>query len=160
MTAIVEEYAGVNAYMHKQQLHTLLKESSVASGAFLKVDSNRIEDVYHQLEMRPGVGSVTIKDAVIDSFRDTMAENILVMRSFIIMFAAVIAVGVVYNSARISLSERSRDLATMRVVGFSRREVSTVLLGEIAVFTLAAIPLGWLIGYGLAAWMAMRPGYG
>jgi putative ABC transport system permease protein len=155
VTALVEEYAGLNAYMHKQQLHTLLKESNVASGAFLKVDSNRVEEVYHQLERRPGVASVTIKDAVIRSFQKTVAENILVMRSFIIMFAAVIAVGVVYNGARISLSERSRDLATMRVVGFSRREVSTVLLGEIAVFTLVAIPLGWLIGYGLAGWMAM-----
>jgi putative ABC transport system permease protein len=153
VTAIVEEYAGVNAYMNKHQLHTLLQESSVASGAFLKVDSNRIEDVFNELETRPGVGSVAIKEAVIGSFKDTIAENILVMRSFIIMFAAVIAIGVVYNSARISLSERSRDLATMRVVGFTEREVSIVLLGEIAMFTIAAIPVGWEIGYLLAAAM-------
>ncbi len=154
VTALVEEYAGLNAYMNKQQLHKLLKESSVASGAFLKVDSNRIDTVYHELEMRPGVAGVTIKDAVLHSFRDTVAENILVMRSFIVFFAAVIAVGVVYNSARISLSERSRDLATMRVVGFTKREVSFVLLGEITLFTLVALPLGCLIGYGLAALMA------
>ena len=103
--------------------------------------------------LRPGVGSVAIKDSVIDSFQEMMQESVLIMRSFIVMFAAVIAIGVVYNGARISLSERSRDLATMRVVGFSRGEVSTILLGEIALFTLAAIPLGWLLGYGLAAWM-------
>ena len=153
VTALVEEYTGLNAYMDKQQLHKVLKESSVASGAFLKVDFNSIEDVYQELERRPGVANVTIKRAMLDSFRDTVAENILVMRSFIIFFAAVIAIGVVYNSARISLSERSRDLATMRVIGFSRREVSIVLLGEIALFTVAAIPLGCLFGYGLAGVM-------
>jgi putative ABC transport system permease protein len=154
VTALVEEYAGLNAYMNKQQLHAMLKESAVASGAFLKVDANRIDEVFQELEARPGVASVTIKDAVIISFRQTVAENILVMRSFIIFFAVVIAIGVVYNSARISLSERSRDLATMRVIGFTQREVSFVLLGEITLFTLAAIPIGYLIGYGLAGVMA------
>ncbi len=151
--AIVEEYAGVNAYMHKQRLHELLKESQVASGAFLKVDANRLQQVFQELESRPGIASVAIKDAVIDSFQATVAENILVMRTFIVVFAAVIAIGVVYNGARISLSERSRDLATMRVVGFSRGEVSRVLLGEIVLFTIVAIPLGWCIGYALAAVM-------
>jgi len=153
VTAIVEEFSGVNAYMNKRSLHALLKESSVATGAFLKVDADRIDTVFKELENRPGVGSVTIKDAVLNSFRDTVAENILVMRSFIVLFAVVIAIGVVYNSARISLSERSRDLATMRVVGFTLNEVSIVLLGEIALFTVVAVPLGWLIGYGLAAVM-------
>ncbi len=153
VTAITEEYAGVNAYMNKQQLHAHLKESNVSSGAFLRADSNMIEPLFLDLESRPGVASVAIKSAVIDSFDATVAENILVMRSFIIMFATVIAIGVVYNSARIALSERSRDLATMRVMGFSQSEVSMVLLGEIALFTIAAIPLGWLIGYVLAAYM-------
>jgi putative ABC transport system permease protein len=154
VTAIIEEYAGVNAYMNKQHLHALLQESNVASGAFLKVDSNRIATVFNELETRPGVGSVAIKEAVIRSFRETVAENILVMRSFIMAFAAVIAIGVVYNSARISLSEQSRDLATMRVIGFTKQEVSTILLGEIALLTMAAIPLGWGIGYLLAAAMS------
>ncbi|TWU51802.1 ABC transporter permease [Rubripirellula reticaptiva] len=154
VTALVEEYTGLNAYMNKSQMHKMLKESSVASGAFLKVDSNLIDEVFHELELRPGIAGVTIKNAMLDSFRDTIAENILVMRSFIIFFAAVIAIGVVYNSARISLSERSRDLATMRVVGFTKQEVSIVLLGEIMLFTLAAIPLGCLFGYGLAGVMA------
>jgi len=153
VTAIVEEYAGVNAYILKARLHEMLKESQVASGAFLKVDANRMQQVFQELESRPGIASVAIKDAVIDSFKATVAENILVMRTFIVVFAAVIAIGVVYNGARISLSERSRDLATMRVVGFSRGEVSRVLLGEIALFTIVAIPLGWGIGYALAAVM-------
>ncbi len=155
VTAIVNEFGGINAYMRKSRLHELLRESEVASGAFLKVDSNQINDVFHELETRPGVASVTIKDAAIDSFRETIAENMLTMRSFNILFAVVIAIGVVYNSARISLSEQSRDLATMRVIGFSQREVATVLLGEITLFTLLAIPAGCLIGYVLAAALIM-----
>ena len=69
---------------------------------------------------------------------------------FLVGFASVIAVGVIYNGARIALSERGRELASLRVMGFHRREVATLLLGEQAVVTLIAIPLGWLIGYGLA----------
>jgi putative ABC transport system permease protein len=153
VTALVEEYAGLNAYMTKQRLHRMLKESSVATGAFLSVDSERIQTVFQQLQQRPGVGSVLVKNAAIQSFEETIAENLSVMRGFIIMFASVIAIGVVYNSARISLSEQSRDLATMRVVGFTQSEVSLVLLGEIIVFTIAAIPLGWLIGYAFASSM-------
>ena len=150
VTAIVDEFGGLNAYMAKSQIHRMLGESSVASGAFLKVDRDRLAEICQELESRPGVASVSIKNAAIDSFMETIADNMLTMRSFNIMFAIVIAIGVVYNTARISLSEKSRDLATMRVIGFTRREVSAVLLGEIGLFTLLAIPLGCLIGYGLA----------
>jgi putative ABC transport system permease protein len=97
------------------------------------------------------VSSVSIKQASLQSFRDTIAENLLRMRTFNVLFASVIAFGVVYNSARISLSERSRELATLRVVGFTRLEISGILLGELAVLTLAAIPCGLAIGYAFAA---------
>ncbi len=150
VTAIVDEYGGINAYISKEGLHRALNESAVASGAFLKVDANRLSALYRELELRPGVSTVSIKDAAIVSFKETIAENMMTMRSFNILFAVVIAIGVVYNSARISLSEQSRDLATMRVIGFTRGEVSAVLLGEIALFTCLALPLGCLSGYGLA----------
>ncbi len=153
VTAIVKEFGGINAYMKKHRIHQLLRESDVASGAFLKVDANRIESVFEQLKTRPGVASVEIKNAAIESFLETIAENMLTMRTFNILFAVVIAAGVVYNSARISLSEQSRDLATLRVIGFTRKEVSTILLGELALFTVIAIPAGWLAGYLLAAAM-------
>ncbi|MFT7629694.1 MAG: putative ABC transport system permease protein [Mariniblastus sp.] len=150
VTAIVDEFGGMNAYMEKSRVHEMLNESAVASGAFLKVDANRLDDIYQELESRPGIGSVSIKNAAIKSFMETIADNMLTMRAFNIMFAIVIAIGVVYNSAQISLSEQSRDLATMRVIGFTRQEVSMVLLGEIGLFTVLAIPLGCAIGYGLA----------
>ena len=67
------------------------------------------------------------------------------------MFAGIIAFGVVYNAARVSLSERSRELASLRVLGFTRAEISLILLGELALLTLAALPVGALLGYGMAA---------
>ena len=151
VTEIVTEYGGINAYMSRQALHHLLNESGVVSGAFLAVDNQLQEKLYHTLKQIPRVGSVTIKTAALQSFEDTIAENILMMRTFNILFSIIIAVGVVYNSARISLSEQSRELATLRVMGFSQYEVSTILLGELAILTILAIPVGWVIGYALVA---------
>ncbi|MFM7148371.1 MAG: ABC transporter permease, partial [Gemmataceae bacterium] len=92
-----------------------------------------------------------VRGTALATFRQTVAENLLRMRLFNVMFASVIAAGVVYNSARIALAERSRELATLRVMGFYRTEISFVLLGELAVLTLAALLPGLFLGYGLAA---------
>ena len=86
---------------------------------------------------------------------ETMAEQMLTFAFFITLFAGTIAFGVVYNSARISLSERSRELASLRVLGFTRGEISSILLGELAVLTVAAIPIGLVMGYGFAGFMVM-----
>jgi putative ABC transport system permease protein len=91
----------------------------------------------------------------VDSFRRTIAENMQLMKTINLMFACVIAVGVVYNSARVSLAERERELATLRVIGFTRREISAILLGELATVTLMALPLGLVIGRGMA-WLLIR----
>lgn len=151
VSEIIKEYGGINAYMDRQALHHLLKESDVVSGAFLAVDSRTQAQLYQALKQTPRVASVTVKSAALQSFKDTIAKNLLMMRTFNLMFAIIIAFGVVYNSARISLSEQSRELATLRVMGFSQFEVSAILLGELAVLTLLAIPAGWIIGYGLVA---------
>ena len=147
------EYSGTNAYMDRHQLNALMQETDAISGAFLAVDSASQSQLYHDLKRTPQVASVLIKSASIQQFRDTIAANQLTMQSFTIFFAAVIAIGVVYNTACISLDERSRELATLRVIGFTRGEVSAILLGELAIVTLAAVPLGWLIGYGFSAAM-------
>jgi putative ABC transport system permease protein len=80
---------------------------------------------------------------------EVSARNIRIMSTVLTAFAAVIAVGVVYNNARIALAERGWELASLRVLGFSRAEVSTVLLGELALTILVALPLGMLLGWGL-----------
>jgi putative ABC transport system permease protein len=151
VTRIIREYGGVNAYMNRFALHRLMNESSRISGAFLDVEHGAQQQLFRTLKRTPRIGSVSIKHAALQSFEETVAENILMMRTFNIFFAVLIAVGVVYNSARISLSEQSRELATLRVIGFTRYEVSSILLGELGLLTLVAIPVGWLIGFGLVA---------
>jgi len=151
VTSIVTEYNGTNAYMDLEALHRLMRESGSVSGVFLDIDPAKQQEIFAKLRESPKVGSITITSAALESFQETIGENLLKMRFFNILFSVVIAFGVVYNSARISFSERSRELATLRVIGFTRGEVSTILLGELATLTLLAIPLGLLMGYGLAA---------
>lgn len=155
VSAMVTEYGGTNAYMDAGAMHRLLREGETLTGAFLSVQRDRMEDMYRTLKNTPRVAGVTIKEASVKSFHDTIAENLGRIRFFNILFAVVIAFGVVYNSARISLAERSRDLATLRVIGFTRAEISAILLGELAVVTLAAIPLGLVVGYLFAAWAVL-----
>jgi len=155
VTAIVTELGGLNAYMHAPALHRMLQEGPHVSGAFLKVQATETDELYQQLKETPRVAGVNVKTAAIDSFNETIANNLGKIRSFNIFFATIIAVGVVYNSARISLSERSRELATLRVIGFSKAEVSTILLGELGVLTIVAIPVGMVIGYLLAWWVSL-----
>jgi putative ABC transport system permease protein len=155
VTALVTEYGGTNAYMDLRALHRLLREGDTVAGAFLMVDPRRLNELYTALKNTPKVAGVTVREASVRSFRDTIAENLGRIRLFNVMFASVIAFGVVYNSARISLAERSRDLATLRVIGFTRAEISAILLGELAVLTVAAIPAGLVLGFLFAAWATL-----
>jgi putative ABC transport system permease protein len=147
VTAMVTEFGGANAYMNASSLWRVMREDRALSGAFLDVDQKYAEQLYRTLKQTPRVASVSVKQAALQSFRETIAENLLAMRTFNIMFACIIAFGVVYNNARISLSERSRELATLRVIGFTRGEISGILLGELGALTAFAIPLGMLLGY-------------
>lgn len=147
LAAVTTEYAGMNAYMDRHELHRLMRETDALSGAFLAVDQAEADNLYRQLKRTPRVASVAVKRATVERFRETIAENQLTMQSFTMFFAAVIAVGVVYNTARIAVDERSRELATLRVIGFTRAEVSGILLTELAIITSFAIPIGWIGGY-------------
>jgi putative ABC transport system permease protein len=122
----------------------------VVSGASLTVDAGQAGELYRLLKETPRVASVTLRRAALDAFAETIAENVLRMRLFNVIFASIIAFGVIYNSARIALAERAHELATLRILGFTRAEVSMVLLGELATITLVAIPPGMLLGTGLA----------
>ncbi|MCB1094733.1 MAG: FtsX-like permease family protein [Verrucomicrobiae bacterium] len=154
VSGLVEDFAGTAAYMNLDALNDMLREGRTVSGAYLQLDSAREQDVFADLKSRPGVAGVTLKKVMIDSFMEQMTDNMLKMRGFILFFASVISIGVVYSSARISFSERGRDLATLRVIGLTRAEVSGILLGELAVLTLVAIPVGLLFGYALCLAMA------
>jgi putative ABC transport system permease protein len=146
---LVDDYVGANAYMELGALHRLMQEDRTVSGAYLAVDSSRAGELYRHLKATPRVAGVLLKRAAIDSFQETLGQMMLMVRILYVVFASVIAFGVVYNSARISLSERSRELATLRVIGFTRAEISYVLLGELAILTLVAVPVGMVTGYGI-----------
>jgi len=150
VTAIVEEYMGTAAYMNIDALRQLMREGDTLSGAFLEIDSALEDSLYDRLKATPAVAGVSLKGTAIESFEKTLEETFYVMIFFNLMFSGVIAFGVVYNAARVSLSERSRELASLRVLGFTRGEISFILLGELATVTLLAIPLGLLLGYTFA----------
>ena len=151
-----KEYLGVNAYMQRQSLNRLLKEGDAISGAWLRVDEKYQREVYADLKDMPRIAGVVEKTAAIDSFYETMNETILFFTFITTLLGGSIAFGVIYNSMRIALSERNRELASLRVLGFQRGEVAYILLGELALLTLVAIPLGMLIGYGLCAFLAFQ----
>jgi putative ABC transport system permease protein len=150
VVALRDDISGLNAYMNIEALNRLMREGPRVSGAMLTTDPEFRSAIYRELKEMPAVASVTVKQASVDSFRNTVAKNMLQMRLINLTFAIIIALGVVYNGARISLSERSRELATLRVIGFTKGEISTILLGEIGTITLLGIPFGLVMGYWFA----------
>ena len=150
VAGVVSDFQGEAAYASIDVIRRLMQEDTAVSGVFLAADPLQINDLYRELKRTPRLAGASLKGAALKSMRETIVANILRMRAFNIGFACVIACGVVYNSARITLAERSRDLATLRVIGFTRAEVSRMLLGELAILTLIAIPLGIGIGHLLA----------
>jgi putative ABC transport system permease protein len=150
VAGLVDDALGLNAWMEIGALHRLLREGSSLSGAQLLVDPARLDALYARLKALPRVAAVALTSAALESFRRIMAQNFEIITTFNVAFAAVIAFGVVYNAARISLSERSRELASLRVLGFTIAEISLILLGELALLTLLALPIGLVIGWGLS----------
>jgi putative ABC transport system permease protein len=154
VAGIANELIGMNAYMDVAALHRLMREGDSMSGAFLSVDAAQADTLNATLKRMPAVAGATTRLAGLRGFEETLARSLGVFTSVLVTFAAVIAAAMVYNAARIALSERGRELASLRVLGFTRREVSVLLLGEQAILTAAAIPLGFAIGYRLCALMA------
>jgi putative ABC transport system permease protein len=150
VSGIIEEYMGTSAYMNIEGLRRITREGDAISGAFLKVDAAATDRLYRELKDTPKVAGVGLKRSAIESFQNTLADTFNVMIFFNLLFSSVIAFGVVYNAARVSLSERSRELASLRVLGFTRGEISFILLGELASVILMAIPIGMFLGYVFA----------
>jgi putative ABC transport system permease protein len=146
----VDELVGLSAYMDLRALNRLLQEGQTSSGAFLMVESERIPELYAELKQTPAVSAVSIPAVALASFNETIAKTINVSTVILIGFAVIIAFGMVYNGARIALSERGHELASLRVLGFTRGEIGFMLLGEQAILTSIAIPVGFALGYAIA----------
>lgn len=153
----IEDFTGSAVYMNLDALAALLGEGGTVSGLWLSIERGAEDRVLAELREAPAVAGVQLKSASMEGFRATVDRNLRIVRRFLLSFAVVIAFGVVYNSVQVSMSERSRDLATMRVIGFGRREVAWVQLGELWLLVAIAIPAGLLVGRSMA-WLTARAG--
>ncbi len=153
VASVVDEFIGERAYAAESTLEALARDGAPAGAALLRIDPAAHDAVLTRLKAMPLVLGVTEKTAALEKFEQMIDENMLTMISFYIAFASAIAVGVVYNSARILFSERAHELATLRVLGYFRSEVGLVLLGELALLVVVSVPFGCVIGYGMAQLM-------
>ena len=147
---VTHSYVGLKAYMELTAFNQLMRDGQQISGARVMVDETRLNDLYKTIKETPEIASIGLQNISRDRFRATIEENITTMTTVYVVLAIIITFGVIYNSARIQLSERARELASLRVFGFSKLEVSSVLLIELLVITFLAQPLGWVLGYGFA----------
>jgi putative ABC transport system permease protein len=150
VTAIYEGFFGLQAYMDIEALHRLLGEQTRVSGVHLALDEGRSGEFFSAIKATPVTSFAVLQKTSLRKFRETMAKNIFIMTWVYLSLSAIIAFGVVYNFARISLSEMGRELASLRVLGFSGSEVAALLYAELAAVVLIAQPLGWLIGISIA----------
>ena len=150
VTALVEDYFGINGMMNADALARLMREAPAVNRVNVSLDASGLNEFYDAVKRLPTVAGVALQRVSLDNFRKTMAVTVTTMATIYTGLAALIAFGVVYNSARISLSEHARELASLRVLGFTQGEVLRILFLELALLTLLAQPPGWAIGYGLA----------
>lgn len=150
VTAVAESLLGAPAYMDLNALNRALREPNRVSGAYLSIDQARAREIYTALQDMPTVAGVSLKSQAEIAFQTLMNTGAGAIRYVMGAIAFVITFGIVYNAARIAYAERSRDLASLRVIGFTKGEAAFVLLGELAIVTLVALPFGALLGYYLS----------
>lgn len=146
----LQDMLGLNVYMDSAALHRVLGEAESVGVAYLQVDPRQRAEVLQALRDRPEIAGVTEQERVLSRFQAQTADQMNSTTWIMTLFAVVIAAGVVYNNARLSLSIRGRDLASLRVLGFYRGEIATLLLGELALQVFLALPLGMWLGTVLA----------
>lgn len=144
--SINKQWLGLGAYIHTDYLHKLLDQHPRMTKAALKIDPQKQEQLFERLKQVPQIIGLNIVEVLKRTFNDIMAENLYKTMTTNIIFASFICFGVIYNTARIALSERWRELASLRVLGLTDKEVAYLLFGELSLLTLIAIPVGIFIG--------------
>lgn len=150
VTATIEQYVGLAAYMDFETLNAIRRQAPQVTVANITLDPARKAEFHRALAGMPRLAGTAMLSDMRRSFEDTIQQNISITATVYTVIAMLIAVGVTYNGARIQMSERARELASLRILGFSRGEVSFILVGEAMVLALLAQPLGWLAGLGIA----------
>jgi putative ABC transport system permease protein len=153
VAGLVDDAMGMNAYLELDALARALGEEPMFSVALLEVEHPARDALLRALGEIPMVVMVSEQAEIREAIDAQTGDVMTIWTLIVVLFGAVIAIGVIYNNARIALSERGRDLATLRVLGYTRREISIILLGQLAIHTLLALPLGFVFGFGLATAM-------
>ncbi len=149
VAAVHRTYIDMPAYMELGALNRALDDPQVFELAQLLIDPSEEAQFFTAVKRLPGLSALSIKRHSIEKMLQTVGESVLIFVSFFTLFACALAYGVTYNAVRVALSERGRDLATLRVLGFTKWEISYILLGEAALLAFVALPLGCLAGAGL-----------
>jgi putative ABC transport system permease protein len=154
VVGLIDEPLGRYVYGDLRMIGRLLEEPNTFSAVNVLIDRTHADELYGALKRAPDVLGVEFRRDSLLNFRAMGDESVAFIRKIEIIFAIIIAFGVVYNTARIAVAERAHELATLRVLGFTRREISSILLGEIGALAAPAVPLGCLFGYLLSSWLA------
>jgi putative ABC transport system permease protein len=154
VASLVDEPVGLGAYMEIGALRRLIRDGPTFSGAYLKIDPVFAPRLYLLLKRTPAVSGVAVRETMRASYWTNVGESIASTTAVLVGFACVIAFGIVYNGARIALSERGNELASLRILGFTRTEIGRVLLGEQGILTILAIPGGFALGFALSFWVS------
>lgn len=150
VTDIITSYFGLVAYMDFDAMNRMLGDGPQVTGLHIAYDEALTQDLFRDIKGLPAVAAIALQRISLAKFRETIAQNIGISTTIYMVLSVIIAFGVVYNSARIQFSERAREFASLRVLGFTSAEVSRVLLTELAILVLLAQPIGWAIGYAFA----------
>ncbi|WP_372764112.1 ABC transporter permease [Litorivivens sp.] len=153
VNGLSQQYFDMAIYMRRDKLNELLHEGPVINRVALAIDERYQNDIYRRLKEIPRIAGISIRQSVIASFHDALQRVLVAFTLINAILGTVIAFGVVYNTIRIALAERGRELASLRVLGYTRGEVAYILLGELSLLTLAAIPIGFLLGAALCGFM-------
>ncbi|UZJ42669.1 ABC transporter permease [Prosthecochloris sp. SCSIO W1101] len=151
----IDELLGLSAYIRIENLDRLTHDEDMVNAAYLRIDEVKAEKLFADFKEMPEVAGTSMLKAMQESFEELIAESMTTSTVILTTFASILAFAVVYNGARISLSERARELSSLRVLGLTRQEIAVILLGEQAILTIFAIPVGFLIGIGLSVLLAL-----
>jgi putative ABC transport system permease protein len=143
---LIREYVGAGVYMERRALNRMLGEGDMLSGAWIAADESALPALWAALDERPGVLRATALPQARAALEETFVRSATVFGFIVTLLAVAIAFGVLYNTARLALAEQSRELASLRVLGFTPAEVGYLFFGELAILVLVALPLGLVLG--------------
>jgi putative ABC transport system permease protein len=150
LAGLAEDFTGIAAYLDRTAVNRFLGEGDIITGASFTIDMAKRGEFLRAVKEIPRISWIVIKESMRQSFRQTTAQMMGMLTTLYLTMAVIVAFGVIYNNARISLAERARELATLRVIGMTQREVGAVIVIELAVLAVLAVPVGLLLGTGFA----------